>query len=203
MDQGQEEDLKIPVINLADAPGERAAWGRPAPMVYAWGLVELLLVTNPLQISSKLRVAALRAFGAKIGEGVVFRPRTRVKLPWRLTIGDRCWIGEGVWIHNQDHVTIGDDVVISQEAFITTGSHAVRTDMALITRPVAIEAGSWITARCVVLGGSTIGTSSVIAPMTVVTGHIPRNTILRPSIEFSMRDRFTLTSLDGKIPDVR
>lgn len=160
----------IPVIDLSQAPGERAAWDRPAWMIYLWGVCELVFVANPWQISSGLRVRMLRAFGAEIGEGVVFRPRTRVKFPWKLRIGARSWIGEGVWFHNQDHIHVGQDVVISQETLITTGSHAHRRDMALLTRPVVVDDGAWITSRCVVLGGSRVGRSSVVAPMSLVSG---------------------------------
>ncbi|WP_120005407.1 acetyltransferase [Nesterenkonia muleiensis] len=161
---------EIPVIDLSKAPGERAAWDRPAWIVYLWGICELLLVTNPWQISSGLRVRALRVFGAEIGRGVVFRPRTRVKFPWKLHIGDRSWIGEGVWFHNQDHIRIANDVVISQETFLTSGSHAHRRDMALITRPINIEAGVWITSRCCVLGGTKVRRSALIRPFTVIDG---------------------------------
>ncbi|MFI8593164.1 acetyltransferase [Microbacterium sp. NPDC078428] len=160
----------IPVIDLSKAPGERAAWDRPAWVVYLWGICELLFVTNPWQISSGIRVRVLRAFGAKIGQGVVFRPRTRVKFPWKLHIGDRSWIGEGVWFHNQDHIYVGHDVVISQETFLTTGSHRHRVDMALITRPIHIERGAWITSRCVVLGGTRVGASAVIQPLSLLAG---------------------------------
>ncbi|MDQ1218291.1 putative colanic acid biosynthesis acetyltransferase WcaF [Microbacterium arborescens] len=160
----------IPVIDLSQAPGERAAWDRPTWQVYLWAVVELLLVTNPWQISSGLRIRALRAFGAEIGRGVVFRPRTRVKFPWKLHIGDRSWIGEGVWFHNQDHVYVGHDAVISQDTFVTTGSHAHRRDMGLITRPVHIGDGAWITSRCVVLGGSRVGRSALVRPLSLVDG---------------------------------
>lgn len=156
------------VINLAAAPGERSAWGKPAYIVYLWAVVELLILHNPWQISSRLRVAALRAFGARVGDQVLIRPRTRIKCPWKLSVGHRSWLGEGVWIHNQDLVTIGADVAISQEAFITTGSHALAADMALITKPVVVEDGAWLSTRSMVLGGSIIGRSAVIAPNTVI-----------------------------------
>ena len=133
----------VPVIDLSTAPGERLAWDRPTWLVYLWGICELLFVTNPWQISSGLRIRVLRAFGAEIGSHVVFRPRTRVRFPWKLHIGDRSWIGEGVWFHNQDHVYVGSDVVISQETMLTTGSHAHRRDMALLTRPIRVEDGAW------------------------------------------------------------
>lgn len=168
----------VPVIDLSKAPGERSAWDRPLWFVLAWSVAELVFVSNPWQISSAIRVRVLRAFGSTIGSGVIFRPRTRVKFPWKLTIGDRSWIGEGVWFHNQADVVIGSDVVISQETFLTTGSHRHRRDMGLITRRITIEDGAWITSRCVVLGGAHVGRSALARPMTVVQGQVGSNRIV-------------------------
>ena len=183
-----EDDL--PIINLAMAPGRHVAWDRSRWVVYAWAVVERLLVTNSWQISSRVRVRALRAFGADIGEEVIFRPRTRVEFPWKLHVGDRSWIGEGVWIHNQDSLIIGADVAISQETFLTTGSHAFRTDMALITRPIRIEDGAWIASRCIVLGGAVIGRSAVVATGTVVRGHVAPGIVIQNSVEQVTGRRF-------------
>ncbi|MFD1212059.1 acetyltransferase [Arthrobacter sp. GCM10027362] len=168
---------KTATIDLSKAPGSREAWDKPKPVVYLWAVAERLFVTNSWQISSALRVKVLRLFGARIGEGVIFRPRTRVGFPWKLEIGDRSWIGEGVWIHNQDQVRIGHDAVISQETFLTTGSHAHRRDMALITSPISIGDGAWVTSRCVVLGGADVGDNALVSPQSVVKGSVPPNTI--------------------------
>jgi putative colanic acid biosynthesis acetyltransferase WcaF len=168
----------VPVIDLTRAPGERATWDRPKVIIYLWSAMEILFVTNPWQISSALRVLVLRIFGAQIGSDVVIRPRTRVKFPWKLNIGDRTWVGEGVWIHNQDEVALGADVVISQESFLTTGSHAHRQDMALLTAPILIQDGTWVTSRCMILGGTDLGKSSLVTPMSVVRGTYPSNVIL-------------------------
>jgi putative colanic acid biosynthesis acetyltransferase WcaF len=184
------DDEDPPVINLAMAPGRRGAWDRPRWVVYAWAVVEQLLVTNPWQVSSRVRVRALRAFGADIGTDVIFRPRTRVKFPWKLHVGDRSWIGEGVWMHNQDALFIGADVAISQETFLTTGSHAFRTDMALITRPIRIEDGAWIASRCIVLGGAVVGRSAVVAPGTVVRGNVAAGIVIQNSVEQVTGRRF-------------
>jgi putative colanic acid biosynthesis acetyltransferase WcaF len=170
-------DEPVRVIDLSKAPGEREAWDRPTWVVYLWALCELAFVTNPFQASSQLRVRVLRLFGASIGEGVIMRPRLRVKFPWKLEVGARSWIGEGVWIHNQDSVKIGSDVVVSQESFLTTGTHAFRNDMALETKPVVIEDGVWVTTRCVVLAGSRIRRSALVLPNTVVRGEVPAGTL--------------------------
>lgn len=195
-DDGLKES-HIPVIDLSLAPGERQAWGRSRFVVYLWGACELLFVYNPWQISSGLRVRMLRLFGAEIGPGVIFRPRTRVKFPWKLHIGARSWIGEGVWFHNQDHIHVGHDVVISQETFLTTGSHAHRVDMALITRPIYIEPGAWITSRCVVLGGSVVGRSALIQPATVVSGKVSPNSIVGSTTMTTLGVRFPALPADS------
>ena len=168
---------QIPVIDLSKAPGEKGAWDRSRLIIYMWAVTERLVVTNSWQISSRLRIAALRLFGAKIGNGVVFRPRCRVRFPWKLSVGERAWIGEDVWIHNSAPVVLGNDVVVSQGTFITTGSHAARRDMGTITRPVLVEDGAWITSRCVILGGTTVGRSSIVTPLSLVRGDVPANSI--------------------------
>jgi putative colanic acid biosynthesis acetyltransferase WcaF len=186
----------VPVIDLSAAPGERTTWDRGPAVVFLWSAVELLFVSNPWQISSRLRVGVLRLFGAEIGRSVVFRPRTRVRFPWKLHVGDRSWIGEGVWIHNQDDVTVGRDAVISQETFITTGSHAHRRDMRLLTKPVIVEDGAWVTSRCILLGGCVVGRSAIITPGTVVRGRVPENRIWGAAEPSDLGPRFGQSPVD-------
>ncbi|WP_426120419.1 acetyltransferase [Kocuria sp. LHG3120] len=191
-------DSDVPIIDLSKAPGEGEAWNRPKWMIYLWSATELVFVTNPWQISSGLRTKVLRAFGAKIGDGVIIRPRTRIKFPWNLEIGDRSWIGEGVWIHNQDQVIIGHDAVVSQETFITTGSHAHRKDMGLITRPVTIDDGAWVTSRCVVTGGVTVGRSALVQPLTLVNRDVDQNVVLGPPAAEVKASRFAANHQAGR-----
>lgn len=186
----------VPVINLSRAPGAGETWDRPSVVVYLWALAELIFVTNRWQVSSRLRVSALRLFGARIGKHVIMRPGIRVRFPWKLEIGDRSWIGEGVWFHNQNQIQIGNDVVVSQETFLTTGSHAHRRDMALVTAPIVIADGVWVTSRCMVLGGAWIGQSALVRPMSVVTGRISPNRIVGGSPLTDFGARFVLPGND-------
>ena len=188
----------IPVIDLSQAPGAGEAWDRPKWMIYAWAAAEQLVIHNPWQVSSGLRVKTLRLFGAEVGEGVIIRPRTRIKFPWKLRVGDHAWIGEGVWIHNQDQVTIGHDAVVSQDTFITTGSHAHRTDMGLITKPVTIDDGAWVTSRCVVTGGVTIGRSALVQPLTLVNRDVEPDHVVGPAAAEVKGRRFaSATAAEG------
>lgn len=160
-------------IDLAQAGPGNFKRTRSRFLEVLWILLEYLVVSNPLQLSSRIRVAALRLFGARIGANVIIRPRLRVKFPWNLEVGDNSWIGEGVWIHNQGLVTIEENVVVSQEAFITTGSHDIYSSMDLVIKPVVIRRGAWITTRSLVLQGVEIGQNTVVTPGSVVSRSLP------------------------------
>jgi putative colanic acid biosynthesis acetyltransferase WcaF len=169
-------DNRRPTIDLTRAT--RGNFKRTWPLWYEflWMVAEAIFVSNPLQVSSRLRVAVLRLFGAKIGRKTVIR-NVHIKFPWKLEVGDHSWLGERVWIHNQDRLTIGCNTVISQESFITTGSHDLYRTMDLITKPVRIGDGVWITSRCIVQMGVVIGDNAVVTPGSVVhqslaAGHV-------------------------------
>jgi putative colanic acid biosynthesis acetyltransferase WcaF len=153
-------------INLLKAGHGRFRRTRPLWFEYLWMITERIFVNNSLQPSTRVRVTMLRLFGAKVGRDTLIR-NIHVKFPWNLEIGDRCWLGEGVWLHNQDKLTIESDAVVSQQSFITTGSHDVRQTMDLVTRPVRIGQGAWVTSRCVVLSGVEIGANAVLTPGSV------------------------------------
>lgn len=183
----------VRIIPLASAPGHRQAWTRSIFLIYLWAVAEKLLVTNPWQISSRIRASTLRYFGASIGNNVILRPGLRVTFPWNLKIGDDSWVGEGVWFHNQDEIHVGSNAVISQESFLTTGSHSYKRDMALVTRPILIEDGVWITSRCIVLGGAKIGRSAMVAPGSVVAGLVADNVIVQGNPAVPIRERLATT----------
>jgi putative colanic acid biosynthesis acetyltransferase WcaF len=155
-----------PPINLKKAGHGLFRRVRPLWFEYLWMVLERIFVNNSLQPSTQVRVRLLRLFGAKIGRETLIR-NIHVKFPWNLEIGDRCWLGEGVCLHNQDKLVIGADSVISQQSFITTGSHDLKRTMDLITRPVSIGKGVWVTSRCIVLAGVEIGDNAVLTSGSV------------------------------------
>ncbi|WP_157056001.1 DapH/DapD/GlmU-related protein [Candidatus Burkholderia verschuerenii] len=133
-----------------------------------WFFLEACFINNKLIPLSFVRVALLRAFGARIGKNCRMPHPIRVKAPWNLEVGDNCWFGVDAWIYNQTNIRIGNNVCISQGAFLTTGSHDVAGNMDLQVAPIVIEDGVWITSKCVVQMGVTIGRSAVATPLSVV-----------------------------------
>jgi putative colanic acid biosynthesis acetyltransferase WcaF len=123
---------------------------------------------------ARLRVAILRAFGARIGDGVLIRHRVRVLWPWKLSVGDNTWIGEGAWLLNLEPITIGANVCLSQEAMLCAGSHDHRAvDFGYRNAPIEVCDGAWVAARATVLAGVTVGRHSVVAAGTVLGRDLP------------------------------
>ena len=135
---------------------------------FLWFLVEACVINNRLMPISAVRAGLLRLFGAKIGKKCRFLHAIRVKYPWNLEVGDNTFFGEDVWLNNQDLIRVGSNVCISQGAFLTTGSHEFTTNMNLVVTPIIIEDGAWITSKCVVQKGVTIGRSALVTPLSVV-----------------------------------
>ena len=137
-----------------------------------WYLVNVIIFQNPLNTSSALKAALLRAFGAKVGKGVVLKPSINIKYPWNLEIGDCSWIGEGVWLDSLALIQIGRNCCISQGAYLCTGNHDW-TDPAfgLIVKPIAIEDGAWVGAKAIVLPGAKIKSHAIIAAGSSLTGN--------------------------------
>jgi putative colanic acid biosynthesis acetyltransferase WcaF len=112
----------------------------------------------------------LRRFGARIGSGVVIKPRVNIKYPWRLSVGEDSWIGEGVWIDNVGRVDIDRDVCLSQGAQLLTGNHDYRDPaFGLLVGPIVIEKEAWVGAFSTVCPGVRVASSSVVTAGSVLT----------------------------------
>ncbi len=139
-----------------------------------WFFVGAPLVRNAWIPSSALRVKLLRAFGARIGEGVVIKPSVEIKYPWHLDIGDHVWIGEHVWIDNLTTVRIGANCCISQGAYFCTGNHDWSDPrFGLIVKPITLGEGAWAGAKSILTPGAVLGECAIAAAGAVVVGFIP------------------------------
>ncbi len=138
-----------------------------------WILVSLLLFRLcPLKWSG-LKCAVLRAFGAKIGRGVVIKPRVTITFPWKLTVADHVWLGEECWLLNLAPIVIESHVCISQRAFVCTGNHNYESPaFNLIVKPIQVEMGAWIGAGAFVGPGVTVGSHAVLSAGSVAAKNL-------------------------------
>jgi putative colanic acid biosynthesis acetyltransferase WcaF len=138
-----------------------------------WLLISLVLFRLcPFSLSA-LKRAVLRAFGARVGAGVIIKPQVKITFPWKLEIGNNVWLGEESWLLNLERLIIGNNVCISQRAFLCTGNHNHRVaTFNLIVKPIVVEDGAWLGAGCWVAPGITIGTHAVLTAGSVATGSL-------------------------------
>lgn len=138
-----------------------------------WYFCNVLIIKNGWNPASGIKVAVLRLFGARIGKGVLIKPGVNIKYPWKLTIGDHCWIGEEVWIDNLAQVTIGNHVCISQGAMLLTGNHHYgKPGFDLIVKEIQLHDGVWIGAKALVCPGIVCESHAVLAALSVANSNL-------------------------------
>ena len=129
---------------------------------------------------SKWRAFILRLFGAKLGKSIRFNSGLKIKMPWKLLIGDYCWIGEETWIDNIASVKISKNVCISQGVYLCTGNHDFKkSSFDLICRPIIIESNVWLGAKSIIGPGRRIGCGSVITIGSIIKENIPKDSIYK------------------------
>jgi putative colanic acid biosynthesis acetyltransferase WcaF len=169
------------------------SWYNPGRGIFLrslWYFINVLFFLSPVCPVSSVKVRFLKLFGAKIGRGVVIKPRVNIKYPWNLSIGDNTWIGEGVWIDNLVKVSIGANCCLSQEALLICGNHDFKkSTFDLMVGEITLEDGVWIGSRAVVPGNTYCHSHSVLAIQSVASGSLEEFTIYRgnPAVKVKKR----------------
>ncbi len=155
-----------------------------------WYFVNILFFQNPFFPFVNVKVFLLRLFGAKVGKGVVLKPRVNIKYPWFLEVGNFVWIGEDVWIDNLDQVIIGDNCCISQGALILSGNHNYKkSSFDLIVKPIVLEEGVWIGARSIVTKGVKCKSHALLSVGSVASNNLEAYTIYKGNPADAIKER--------------
>lgn len=128
---------------------------------------------------------ALRWAGISIGSGTVLLGNLRVNGATdlgNLKIGRECVINDGAFLDPSDRLEIGDGVALGHDVLIMTSSHEVggpeRRHGVVVSAPVIIESGAWLSSRCVIQPGVTIGAGAIVLAGAVVTKSVASNTVV-------------------------
>jgi acetyltransferase-like isoleucine patch superfamily enzyme len=156
--------------------------------------------------SDRLRAAAWRVRGARLGAKSRIGPGCTLRQPWgratgervqmehgvylkmvgpaaRITIGSHSFIGAGAELDVALELHIGNHVLIAPGCFITDHGHEFRAGRLIDTQgsvasAVHIGDDAWLGARSVVLPGVRIGDGAVVGAGAVVTGDVPARMIV-------------------------
>lgn len=164
--------------------------GKPLWFRVLWMICEAVFLRNPLVLSSKVKVLLLRAFGAKLGEGVVIKPAVAIKHPWLLEVGAHSWIGENSWIDNLAMVRLGQSCVLSQGCMLLTGNHDYRSaGFDLKVGEITLGDCAWVGARAVVCPGVVMGEGSVLSVSSTATRNLDAWSIYQGNPAQKVRER--------------
>lgn len=121
----------------------------------------------------------LRVFGAKVGRDVHVYPTARITIPWNLTLGDGCAVGDHAILYALGPITLGPRAVVSQYAHICAGSHDWRDPAMPLTRPpITLGADVWVCADVFVGPGVTVANGAILGARATVVRDVPSNTIV-------------------------
>jgi putative colanic acid biosynthesis acetyltransferase WcaF len=182
-------------MQQVDLAAYNNSWYKPGNALkrFCWYFVNGVFFKTSFFPFSGLKVFLLKLFGAKIGKAVLIKPNVNIKYPWYLQIGNHVWIGEAVWIDNLAMVSIGDHVCISQGAFLLCGNHNFKkATFDLIVKPIIIEAGVWLGAKTIVMGGVSCKSHAVLTVASVASNDLEAYFIYsgNPAIKIKERTIF-------------
>lgn len=128
-----------------------------------WYIVYILLFRPSPRPLHKWRCFLLRLFGAKIITPCFIYPRTVIWAPWNLECEDHATIADEAIIYNPSTICLGSHSIVSQQAYLCGASHDYdNPDFNMISKPIRLEAYSWVCARANVLMGVTLGEGSIL-----------------------------------------
>ncbi|WP_368508515.1 WcaF family extracellular polysaccharide biosynthesis acetyltransferase [Bradyrhizobium lupini] len=168
-------------------PGFR---GRSGLTVLLWQTVQQTLFAWSPQPAYGWRRMLLRLFGAKVGKGVLIRPTVRVTYPWKVRLGDHCWIGDNAELYSLGPITIGQHAVVSQRSYVCAASHDYNDiSFPLVAKAVAIDREAWVAADCFIAPGVTIGAGAIVGARSTVLKDVLPSAIMAGSPLKKIGDR--------------
>lgn len=164
--------------------------GKSKYFVQLWWIVNATIFRWSPQVLFGWRRFLLRAFGAKIGKGVLVRSSVKITYPWKLSVGNHSWIGDDCVIYNLGQITIGKHVAIAHMVYLNTGGHDYeKSTFDIFSKPVVIKDECWLTNDVYVAPGVTIGKGSIIAARSTVLQDMPEGKVCVGTPARPIKDR--------------
>lgn len=128
----------------------------------------------PFKLGIYLRRVIYRPFFKKLGKNVRIFDSVVIKYPNDIELGDHTTINQFCYVVGKGSLKIGCNVMIGAGTKIATSSHNYEdtatpmSEQGISTAPISIGNDVWFGFNSVVLGGSTVGDSCIVAANAVV-----------------------------------
>lgn len=178
---------------MIDVTSNRAdhKWTRREQLGRAlWALAMFFFRLSPRPLWAWRR-ALLRAFGAQVGADVHIYSSVRIAIPWNLTLGEQCAVGDRAILYSLGRITLGPRAVVSQGGHVCAGTHDIsRPDRPLLKLPVTIESDAWVAADAFIGPGVVVGHGAIVGARAVVVKDVaPENTVAGNPARVISKDR--------------
>lgn len=152
--------------------------GRSKVIILLYRIVYVVFIRFTPSFMWEWRNILYRTFGAKIGKRVRIAPDVKILYPWKVSIGNYVWIGDGSNLYSVDSISIGNNVSISFNVFLATANHNIY-DITFPTTsaPIYIEDECWISTNVLILQGVRVHRGSVVSACSLVTKDIPKGVV--------------------------
>jgi len=144
-----------------------------------WGFCWTMFCSWTPKPLNAWRLFWLTLYGCKIVGKPFVHQRSRIQIPWNLTIHDKCCIGDMVNLYSLDKIELGEGSIIAQESYLCTGTHDfTHPNRPLLTAKITIGDRVFIGARSFIMPGMTIGNDVIIGACSVVTKDVPAHSLV-------------------------
>ncbi len=148
--------------------------GKNGFYVILWWTVQSTLFALSPQPFFKWRRFLLRLFGAVVGDNVLIRPTVKITYPWKVKIGDNCWIGDDCDLYSLGEIEIGNNVAIAHRVYLCTGNHDyTKVTFDISAEPIKIEDEVWLPNDVFIGPGVTVGKGCVVGARSTVLHDLP------------------------------
>ena len=177
--------------NLSKFEMPKGFRGRNAVFVQAWWFVQSTFFSMSPQFCYRWRNFLLRLFGAKIGKGVIIRPTVKITYPWKVSIDDYSWVGDGANLYSLGRITIGKNSIKKKKSYLCTGSHDYLSDnFEIYSKDITIGDGCWLATDVFIAPGVTIGNDCLVGARSSVFSDLEGNHIYLGNPACKIKKRF-------------
>lgn len=131
--------------------------------------------------ADEIRALFSDLIGKKVDDSFLLIPPFYTTGGVDIRVGRNVFVNQNCTFYDLGGLDIADDVMIGPNVSIITSGHPVEPFQwrtLVVAKPIVIERNVWIGAGATIIGGVTVGESSVVAAGSVVTKDVPANTLV-------------------------
>jgi len=127
----------------------------------------------------------------RVGRSLIVEHNVRLNQPWKIELGDECFLCRDVYLDGSGGIEIGDACLVAEGSSILTHLHSESDHSERTLGKVVLEDFSEIYAQAMIQPGVRIGRQAIVGNRAVVTRDVPPDAVVMGMPAKVMRNRRT------------